>query len=297
MEDSTYNTTSDESLTRPFTIALQRLDQTQNGNFRPGAFVKLTSSLRTSGFLQALPAEDVKNLLFLLSFVTPNGDCQPTVMQLADAMQVSQTKVRARMQRLERFQWQGKPVVIFLSRESGLDGYTIGSHVVAVQEEPPTPPAEMQPPAIQTAGREAVIAYSREHYARPRAEVERTIAENMGWELPEGAVDEATADTRRRLLGVGVTKDQADFLLGSYDLERIQRQLEWLPYRNAKNPAGFIVAAIEDDYEEPFALRIRRTTGDDTENVTTPSDSVSHHNDGGENDTEVGTDADTTQPL
>ena len=49
--------------------------------------------------------------------------------------------------------------------------------------------------------------------------------------------------------------ERADSLLDRFDLERIQHQLDWLPYRKVRNPAGFIVAAVEGDYEKPLALR------------------------------------------
>jgi len=122
--------TANEREAPPLIIQLEHLDQKRNGDFRPGAFVKLTPALRTSGFLQALAAEDVKNLLFLLTFITPNGDCYATVIQLADTMQVSQMKVRARMQRLEKFLWHGIPVVVFLPSESGLDRYSLAPHII-----------------------------------------------------------------------------------------------------------------------------------------------------------------------
>ena len=103
-----------------------------------------------------------------------------------------------------------------------------------------------------------MIAYSRERYARPRAEVERMIAEQNGWALPEDGADDATAQVRRRLLSLGVSKEQVSLLMDSFDLERIQRQLDWLPYRNARIPSHFIVAAIQGDYEEPFDSRMRK---------------------------------------
>ncbi len=34
--------------------------------------------------------------------------------------------------------------------------------------------------------------------------------------------------------------------------------MQWLPYRDAKNPAGYLLSAIERDYAEPLALRIER---------------------------------------
>jgi len=54
---------------------------------------------------------------------------------------------------------------------------------------------------------------------------------------------------------MGVTKEQAQHLFVRYPLERIQRQMEWLPFRNAKNPLGYLLAAIEGDYERPLSLR------------------------------------------
>jgi hypothetical protein len=37
---------------------------------------------------------------------------------------------------------------------------------------------------------------------------------------------------------------------------RIGRQLQWLPYhRRVRNVAGFLLSAIEDDYEMPPSLR------------------------------------------
>ena len=64
---------------------------------------------------------------------------------------------------------------------------------------------------------------------------------------------EEVQDLRRKLEAVGLTRDQVDMLLGQFDAACVQQQLDWLPYRNAKNPAGFLVAAIVDDYEAPIA--------------------------------------------
>jgi len=279
LEDHTHLTdvnSGDEHDPRPLTIYLERLYQTKSGYFRPGAFVKLTKGLRTSGFLQALPAEDVKNLLFLLTFITPNGDCHATTLQLADVMQVSQAKVKARMQRLEKLLWQGQPVVHYLPSETGLDRYSLAPHVVRVEEAPAVAFPETQSPPIHAAGREAVINHSREHYAHPRADVERLIAEQMGWQEPEGA--DPIAHVKWRLSRLGVSPEQVEFLVTNFDVERIQRQLDWLPYRNARKPAHFIIAAVEHDYEEPIDLRFQRlTTGaDEAPHDTGANDDDSH---------------------
>jgi hypothetical protein len=93
-------------------------------------------------------------------------------------------------------------------------------------------------------------------YARPRAEVEREIAEVNGWDVPRTAdspLDLELDELGRRLMAVGLHREQIEFLLAQYDRPRIERQLAWLQYRRAKNPAGYLLAAIVDDYKAPIS--------------------------------------------
>jgi hypothetical protein len=243
---------------KPFVIELLRLEVTPSGSFRPDSAVQVTKNLRTSGLLLALPPEEVKTLLWMLTFTTPNGDCVPSVIECAHAMGVSEGKARERLDRLVAFRWQGQPLAFAMPAENGLDRYAPSPHIVAFIERPPTlaySPTALQPIA---AGREAVLAYSRARYSRPRADVEAMIAQQMGWEEeapPEDPTARAIWEVRQVLRAMGVTKDQAENLFARYPLERIERQMAWLPYRNAKNPLGFLLAAIEGDYEIPLTLR------------------------------------------
>lgn len=252
---------------RPFVIELERVREKGN-HFRPLASIRLTNALRASGLLLSLPAEEVKSLLFVLTFLSPNGYCAPSVLELASAMRVSQMKVRSRMRRLVEFRWQGKPLLMEIRRESGLDAFVPGPQLVEVRERQPGPedigsyavPDQDTAPYGPTR-REEVIAFSREHYARPRAEVEQAMARRMGWDedgTPAGRI-------RRKLTDLGVTRDQAERLISQFLLPEIERQLEWLPYRRAKNPAAFLVAAIEGGYDEPPALKVRHEAGEGAE--------------------------------
>jgi hypothetical protein len=249
---------AEEPERKPFVIELLRLDVAPNGYFRPDSAVQITRSLRTSGLLSALPPEEVKTLLWMLTFTTTNGDCLPSVTEMVPAMGVSESQARERLDRLVQFHWQGQPLALALPAESGLDRYAPSPHIVAFIERPPTlaySPTALQPVA---AGREAILAYSRAHYGRPRAEVEALIAQQMGWEeeeAPEDPEERAVWEVKQVLKTMGVTKEQAQHLFARYPLERIQRQMEWLPYRHAKNPLGYLLAAIEGDYERPLALR------------------------------------------
>ncbi len=95
---------------------------------------------------------------------------------------------------------------------------------------------------MRSGSREQVIAYSRQHYARPRAEVEKMVAQQLGQDIEE---TEEQQRLRYRLENVGLTKEQAKEIVSMYDADVIAQQLDWLPYRHAQNPAGYLLAAIE----------------------------------------------------
>lgn len=266
----TFTPTAPRSAT-PFTIFIQHLDKQLNGRFRPHAVVGFDAGLRASGFLASLPAEELRSLLFLLSFVTPNGDISPSLAQLSEAMRVSQSKARARLERLQELQWQGARIV----RSQHIGGLETFSPVpeLAPQVEERVQgwqPLMVQTPPLTAAPREAIIEHSRRTYARPREEVEREIRAFFGYREPGGTADaaqdgaqpgvrelsEEEEAARQQLLTVGLTDEQADSPLARFDLVRIGRQLQWLPYhRRVRNVAGFLLAAIEDDYEMPPMLR------------------------------------------
>ncbi len=237
-----------------------------SSTFHPSAHLVITRTLRTSGLLSALPSEDLKNLLYVLTFVTPNGNCSPTLSELAQAMGVSPMKVRLRLNRLIAFMWRNEPLVYYLERESGMNGFTPSHSLVGIVSEVPKPLEE--PPPIQS-HRDEIIALSRERYARPREEVEREIAELNGWEVPEQFATEEERERNellRRLCAVGLERGQANEILSQYPSERIRRQLEWLPSRGARLPDRYLVAAIEGDYEAPprqrGVLRESNTVGE-----------------------------------
>lgn len=234
-------------------------DRTPGGYFRPASRLVLTPALRTGGLWAALPPEDFRNLILMLTFLTPNGWCRPTLLELAKAMRVSQGKATARMLRLTGIEWRGQPLVAELPRLDGLTAFVPGRALVAHEDVPPSEPP--QPALSPTAGRAAVVAHSRAHYAKTRAEVEAQIGDMMGWAPPTFAGDDpAVADGKRqayqRMTDIGMPKDQALDLLARFPLEAVERQLTWLPSRKAKNPARFLLAAIEGDYEAPPTVRL-----------------------------------------
>jgi hypothetical protein len=272
--------------TKPLAINLQLLPTAKQGHLTPTATVEIAPSLRSSGLLAALPAEEVKTLVALLTFLTPNGEINPTASEVAQGLHISEGKAKERLSRLLRFRWHGRSLVATLWRETGMDGFTLTPDVVSYRQVAPPRNTSSQP-TYRAVGRDAVIAQSRERYSRPRAEVERQIAMAQGWPLPEEqAAAEAEGTThgtaispmdylRQRLLRLGVTSEQAAILLETFPVAEIEQQIAWLPYRGAKNLASYLVAAITGHYAEPGLLKLRREQGPEatfTADVLGPSE-------------------------
>ena len=248
-----FNPTSYPPTSTPFVIVNENKHITAgNVSFHPSALMVITPALRTSGLLASLSPEDLKNLITALTFLTTNGSCTPSVPELATAMGVSTGKAMSRMNRLVSSQWRNESLFYFLEHESGLNAYAPSHSLVAVVRENPKEPEA--PPPIRSV-REEVIALSRERYTRSREEVERDIAKQNGWGVPEEfATDEEKeqGELLRRLCTVGLERGEANEILAQHPVERIRRQLDWLPYRRARLPARYLVAAIEGDYEAPL---------------------------------------------
>ena len=245
----------------PFMVEHYRDTLGSGGTFRPAARLTLTTALRTSGLWAALSPDEMRDLTLLLTFLTPNGRVQPTLPELADGMKVSHAQVRARMQRLSRHQWQGQPLVVELTRQSGLDAYLIGRHLLGSRQMPEIKnvllPTVLSEPR---AGRDVLVAHNRARYGTPRAEVEADIARRMGWGPPAFENDPPEVAEEKRILfeqlsEQGMPKSQALDILGRFDLTQVRSQIGWMPHRGAKNPARYLIAAIENNYEAPIAVR------------------------------------------
>jgi len=286
----------------PFVIVLHQRDRTPAGYFRPEATVTIRPALRTSGLLLALPPEDVKSLLLMLTFVTANGWCRPTAPQLAAAMRVGEGKARARMERLRQFRWQDRSLVTEVLHDSGMETFVPSPAVVGVEQAAPELPST-QAPLPPNAGREAIVERSRALYARPRAEVERRIAEQMGWGPPafEGeapVVAEGKRQTYQRMTDLGMPRDQALDLLARFDVDRVERQLDWLPRRRAKSPLRFLLAAIENDYEAPPLARLQQALAQTAEpGGTVEAGREKDNNEGEESTPEMGEEAANEAPV
>jgi hypothetical protein len=237
----------------PFLVFLHQSDLRPDGSFRPDARLTVTPALRTSGLLLAIPAEELRTLLLVMTFLHPNGHVQPSLSELADALRLPQGMARIRLRRLERFQWQDRPLLHELRRESGLHAFVPSTGILGAENVVKSAP-DTHPP-IRAAGRDAVVAHSRATYARPRKEVEEEMARLNGWKPINAPSGDPEADALvGRLVAAGLGRWEASGLIESFGKERVRRQLDWLPYRNARDPVRFLAVAVRDDYDPPKGM-------------------------------------------
>jgi hypothetical protein len=244
---------SQRPVAKPFVVELRQDRKQPNGSFVPVSSLKLMEEFRTTGLLEFLAPEDLKTLMYLLTFLSPEGHCQVTQPILTSAMRQPSDKVKQRMHRLGQLRWQGEPVIVETPHQSGIFTFSLHPRLVAYEHLTVSQPYPTAPPRM--AIRQAVVDHSRATYGRPRDEVEKQVAAQMGYDANE---DDGKRKLRQRLENAGLTGEQAREVMRTQNADVIAQQLDWLPYRHAKNPAGYLLAAIEGCYEEPKAIRLNR---------------------------------------
>jgi hypothetical protein len=235
-----------------------------------------------------IPPEDLKNLIYLLSFARDDTVCQASLQQIAHAMGVSIGRARARMEHLSQIRWNGASIVRPIRRFTE-EAYQLSpglitnrneidhSHTTSTKGDQPgtslkvvgTKSTDVPDAPPQHAPSEVVVELSRKKHGTPREAVERNIANQMGWEYPFRSPNEIRRETeedgvkpitkqssearevQQSLVSVGITEDQAADLIAEFPLDRMRQQLAWLPLRNAKNKASFLIAAIRLNYDAP----------------------------------------------
>lgn len=99
----------------------------------------------------------------------------------------------------------------------------------------------------------------------PEQELPRQIeAKESAQEKTEGEksqdplLTERRNEAFRRLTDVGVHAEMMNKIFSQFDIEEIERQIEWLPYRKSDNPAGVIVSAIYGRWDMPTGYEQKR---------------------------------------
>lgn len=186
------------------------------------------AAARREGLLAALAAEDWQTLTAVLSFTSRDGHRRFTLEQLALALGQSRETAEQRLAQLARSTWQDEPLLQPVAAHDGeLVGASLAPLELLARIEPAPAEAESPAPLPETQPAEA----------------------NDSPLVPE-------------LQAVGLEGGQIDWLLDHHPVERIRRQLDWLPARRARNPAALLIRAVQEDWEPPRPHATRNTGGE-----------------------------------
>jgi hypothetical protein len=178
------------------------------------------TAARRSGLLGFLSAERWQVLCALLSFTTQEGRQSFSLEHLGLALSVSKEEAGRRLHELANTSWNGQFLLELLF---SADGEIVG--------------ARLAPIDFLT------------QVVTPEPVDNLTITPTVG--KVEAILPSENDPLRKALVDVGLYEDQIDWIVSSFPLDRVQRQLEWLPKRHAKNPPAYLIRAIEENWPAP----------------------------------------------
>jgi len=173
------------------------------------------AGIRRAGLLAALSPQAWHTLCALLSFTSREGTRHFTLEQLALALGAPRDVAQTQLTMLTEITWQGGPL---LRLERSAAGEVAGAQLA---------PLELLEQIVLTATTATAV--------------------DSPIEIPPTAA----ASLTDALATAGLNPGQIERLVDRYSPGRIQRQLTWLPARQARNPAALLVRAIEGDWEAP----------------------------------------------
>jgi len=173
------------------------------------------TAARRQGLLSLLPPEAWHTLSALLSFTSRDGTRRFTVDYLALALGQRREGALQRLHGLTDLQWQGQPLArLEYDPEGEITGVSLAPLEVLVRIDPAE--GDHEPTATRKA-----------------------------------ASDPTTLVLQADLETAGLRPEQVEWVLGHFPPDRIRRQLDWLPARQARNPAALLLRAIESDWGAP----------------------------------------------
>lgn len=124
---------------------------------------------------------------------------------------------------------------------------------------PENPARESQPGFSEQGARESqvgwlwptsrVVVSHDQGACEPQAEQEQETRQTEQVDLKDQ--ESLLLFVRDRCRGLGVAPQVTDLLLESHSPEQVARQLEWLPFRGARDPAAMLVSAVQGNWTQP----------------------------------------------
>jgi hypothetical protein len=247
--------------------------------FMRDVVARIDRDIRTSGLLARLSPQDLQTLICLLTYADRSGRCVLSGRDVARSLDLSEKQGAERLKRLPQLRFRGKPLVaVEDSRRTSsarfarftrkryrilaLPGLAIrrckrysgkrDTGSFPYQEarfplSPPLPPGKTVnfPPLLRkpASGSRAVTARGKGVAGNHNKATQQTGEDS----------ERKRRDPLELLRDQGVSELTAMDIVRNYPQERIERQVEMLPYRDARDPAAMLVKAIREDWDAPGA--------------------------------------------
>ena len=180
--------------------------------------------LHDKGLLQISPHSLVCYLMILKS-----GKTGFELQSVVDQLNWSLERTRGSLKELASIHWKGLPTIEVVKNKHRSQGRFTPNYYQLVFRPTPSPtkipPSRSKPPRLNS-----------------------SCCLNKNNKQQTKVVGESLA---QKLKKVGVSDKAIAEILRNYAKEIIQNQLLYLPYRQAKNPAGLLVQAIKGDWSAP----------------------------------------------
>lgn len=234
-------------------------------NPKPSLSIHIDSRIRTSGFLAHLSPQNLQTLLCLMTYSDDNGVCVASGRDVARCLDLSEKQGSERLRRLSQSRFDNKPVITtdglgragsgrFAKgrfRISSLPGLYIwlGRNMVRKSGGYGSPSVEggflVSPGETVKLASGSTEDNHKGEYNNINGVVNNKTTQQTGmYKDNQNEMLELLRDT-------GVSEFTAQEMVRHYPAERIKRQTELLPYREARDPAAMLVKSIREDWVPP----------------------------------------------
>jgi hypothetical protein len=190
-------------------------------------------------------------LLALMTCLTPNGNVHATARQVGLALGVPEPMANYWLKRFCTVKYLGEPVIRCLDFSEGLAVYALSLSLIQHTLQP----AKGEPITIHQVGaKETVIEQARAKYGLELAQAERSVMLQLGLHPEELAANEE-AVIWRELRYLKIKREDILSLIHTFGVDRIRQQLHWLPERQTKDRAKYLVTALLNGHGPPRTLQ------------------------------------------
>lgn len=255
------------------------LEPTTIPSQKTAAYIYIDRSFRASGLLSQISPEDLQTLICLLTYADEHGTCLISARDVAGSLGLSERQGGNRLKRLMRLRFQGVPLLLN-KRQKRLRSGRFTKSVFRISPLPGMAihsgnrnPKEASNSRSTSAGKgRPLLPGKTVRFHTPQKRLGKLSSGSLTASAQDKGVvvnkyiKTTTQQQAERIAGGikqkelvklmhsrGVTELTAKELAKRYPIDRIEKQVIMLPYRQARDPAAMLVKAIREDWDAPSA--------------------------------------------